>query len=262
VEVLFEVTGYGTEITLEQLWEGIEAVISRRELCDAVEAVTDMVAPPDADDDGLMRALLSARIATVSGFVKILTEVIAFGATADGMQVLAAMKDLPRLLDGRRAKNLIAGDIDADLVRGSGGRLVFPGEGRVERNAYVFCVLTQFHSRLKRRDIYAETSTRWRDPRAQLLDDTYRGVAGRFAVNDAVSVDADGRLYVERIKAIPEPKSLIDLRKRVGAMLPRVDLPEVLLEVMAGSRRSPGRSPPSPAAAPGWRTWTSRLRPA
>ena len=129
----------------------------------------------------------------------------------------------------------------------------------------MFCVLTQFHARLKRRDIYAETSTRWRDPRAQLLDgeawtaakgtvltalglpedpdallaaharlldDTYRGVAGRFAVNDAVSVDADGRLHVERIKAIPEPGSLIDLRKRVSAMLPRVDLPEVLLEVM------------------------------
>jgi hypothetical protein len=142
VEVLFEVTEYGTEITLEQLWEGIEAVISRRELRAAVEAVTDMVPPPDADDDGQMRALLAARIATVSGFVKILTEVIAFGATADGMQVLAAMKDLPRLLDGRRAKNLTAGDVDADLVRESWTRLVFPGEGRVERNAYVFCVLT------------------------------------------------------------------------------------------------------------------------
>jgi hypothetical protein len=135
-----------------------------------VEVVTDIEPPPDADDDGQMRALLAARIATVSGFVKILTEVIAFGATAEGMQVLAAMKDLPRLLDGRRSKNLTADDVDADLVRGSWIRLVFPGGGRVERNAYVFCVLTQFHSRLKRREIYAETSNRWRDPRAQLLD--------------------------------------------------------------------------------------------
>ncbi len=265
VEVLFEVTEHGEEITLERLWEGIEAVISRRELRDAVGVVTDMVPPPDADDDGQMRALLAARIATVSGFVKILTEVIVFGAISDGMQVLAAMKDLPRLLDGRRSKNLTADDVDADLVRGSWIRLVFPGGGRVERNAYVFCVLTQFHSRLKRREIYAETSTRWRDPRAQLLDgeawsaakdtvltalglpedpdellaaharlldDTYQGVAGRLAVNDAVSVDAGGRLHVERIKAIPEPGSLVDLRKRISAMLPRVDLPEVLLEVM------------------------------
>jgi hypothetical protein len=173
---------------------------------------------------------------SASGFLKILTEVIAFDATADGMRVLSAMKDLPRLLDGRRAKNLTAGDVDADLVRGSWIRLVFPGSGRVERNACVFCVLTQFCSRLGRREIYAESSTRWRDPRAQLLDGqawsaakdtvlpalglpedpdvllaaharlldaTYQGVAGRFAVKDAVSVDADGRLHVARIKAIP-----------------------------------------------------------
>jgi hypothetical protein len=49
-------------------------------------------------------------------------------------------------------------------------------------------------------------------------------------------VDAAGRLHVERIKAIPEPESLIDLRKRVNAMLPRADLPEVLLEVMGWVR--------------------------
>jgi hypothetical protein len=46
-----------------------------------------------------------------------------------------------------------------------------------------------------------------------------------------VTVD-DGWLHVARLKAVPEPASLIDLRKRVAAMLPRVDLPELLLEVM------------------------------
>ena len=34
------------------------------------------------------------------------------------------------------------------------------------------------------------------------------------------------------MKAIEEPPSLVDLRKRATAMLPRVDLPEVILEVM------------------------------
>jgi hypothetical protein len=55
-------------------------------------------AAADADDDGQMRALLAVRIATVSGFVKILTEVIAFGATADGMQVPAAIPPSARAL--------------------------------------------------------------------------------------------------------------------------------------------------------------------
>ncbi|MEU7748079.1 Tn3 family transposase [Nonomuraea sp. NPDC049158] len=44
-----------------------------------------------------------------------------------------------------------------------------------------------------------------------------------------------------KLAALPEPPSLIDLRKRVLAMLPRVDLPELLLEVM-------GRVPPFEAA--------------
>ena len=43
-----------------------------------MEAVIDIVPPPDADDNGEVRTLLAARIATVSGLLKILTEVIAF----------------------------------------------------------------------------------------------------------------------------------------------------------------------------------------
>jgi TnpA family transposase len=38
---------------------------------------------------------------------------------------------------------------------------------------------------------------------------------------------------VERLVAVPDPPSLVDLRKRVSAMLPRVDLTEVVLEVMS-----------------------------
>ena len=39
----------------------------------------------------------------------------------------------------------------------------------MDRNAYVFCVLELFHTRLKRRDIFATVSDRWSDPRARLL---------------------------------------------------------------------------------------------
>lgn len=39
----------------------------------------------------------------------------------------------------------------------------------MHRAAYVFCVLEQFHQRLRRRDIFATASSRWADPRARLL---------------------------------------------------------------------------------------------
>jgi hypothetical protein len=97
----------------------------------------------------------------------------------------------------------------------------------------VFCVLTQFHRRLKRREIYANASSRWRDPRAQLLagdawtnakeavltalslpaspddllaehartlDAAYRGVGGRLEANTAVSLDREGQLHISASK--------------------------------------------------------------
>jgi len=279
VEVLLEASpapGAGEPVGLDEVWATIEAVISRAELRAAVATVTDLVPPPDADTDpdAAMRAELATRIATVSGFLKILTEVVAFGATAEAQPVLQATQALPRLLDGRHTRRPTVADIDPALVTGSWRRLVYGAprrpDGAIDKNAYVMCVLTQFHRHLRRRDIYAEASARWRDPRAHLLggaawvsaketvltalglpedpagllaeaartlDGAYREVGGRLAAaaanaNTAVTVDTDGRLHVERLTAVPEPPSLVDLRRRVAAMLPEVDLPEVILEVM------------------------------
>ena len=39
----------------------------------------------------------------------------------------------------------------------------------MNRHAYAFCVLEQFWRHLKRREIYADASTRWRNPQARLL---------------------------------------------------------------------------------------------
>jgi Tn3 transposase DDE domain len=163
-----------------------------------------------------------------------------------------------------------AQDINDSLVRGSWRRLVYgqhaTADGTVDRNAYVFCVLTQFHRHLKRHDVYAPRSSRWRDPRAQLLsgeawenakgpvlqalglpedptklidsharslDAAYRQVASRIDAGTEVTVDDQGRLHLSALEAIPDPPSLIGLRKLVGVMLPRIGLPEVIVEVMS-----------------------------
>jgi TnpA family transposase len=143
--------------------------------------------------------------------------------------------------------------------------------GAADRDAYVLCILEQLHRALRRRDIFASPSVRWADPRAQLLDgDGWHGVrgevlaglgltgtasqhlagltreldaawrllAGRMAEAGAdapvrLVPEDDGRirLAVDRLEAIGEPGSLVELRETVAAMLPRVDLPDLLLEV-------------------------------
>jgi hypothetical protein len=60
------------------------------------------------------------------------------------------------------------------VVSGPWKRLVFghPAheEGSVNRHAYAFCVMEQFWRGLKRREIYAGASTKWRNPQAELLE--------------------------------------------------------------------------------------------
>jgi hypothetical protein len=234
--------------------------------------VNKNVLPADAADPDDWRAELLGRYVTVSGFLKLLPNVISFGASAEGAPVLKAMRALPDVLAwrSRLPAPLIPGRlIDTDVVNGPWKRLVFGhpehADGAVNRHAYAFCVLEQFWWHLKRREIYAGASTRWRNPQAQLLegeawqairagvlttlglpedpgallaghaqtlDAAYREAGGRLAVNTEVRVDDAGKIHLTGVKAVEEPPSLVDLRSRTTAMLPPVDLPEVLLEVM------------------------------
>jgi hypothetical protein len=67
VEVLLDVTARGEQLGLDEVWELIDAVVSRGELRAAVAAITELV-PPDVDDDGVKRAQLATRITPVNVF--------------------------------------------------------------------------------------------------------------------------------------------------------------------------------------------------
>ncbi|WTX00847.1 Tn3 family transposase (plasmid) [Streptomycetaceae bacterium NBC_01309] len=253
--------------TLAAMWERIEAVVPRHELAAAIAALFELTPPLDSDADAAWRAQLVTRFGTVRPFLKLLVGVVDYGATPEGLPVLAALKSLPDLM-GR--KKVGPAEIDTDLLSGSWRRLVLnaPGlkPGTVDWKAYVFCVLEQFHRMLRRREVFAKNSSKWGDARAKLLagdaweharptvlaslslpgepgghlaaraallDGTYREVADRLPANTQITFDDAGRLHFAALEPEPEPASLLDLRAAVNAMLPRVDLPEVLLEVFS-----------------------------
>ncbi len=145
--------------------------------------------------------------------------------------------------------------------------------GVVDRDAYVVCVLEQLHRALRIRDVFATPSYRWGDPRARLLsggawdaarpnivdglslsvdpephlrdltaalDASWFQLLERFGqADDSTNVrlvpgdDGRIRLSVARLQALDTPATLVALRQRVGAMLPRIDLPDLLMEVHA-----------------------------
>ena len=131
--------GSQDEVRVAAVWEAIEAVISRAELRAAVATVNEMVPPgTDAGADD-WRARLAGRFTTVSGFVKLLTGVIEFGANAEGQPVLAAMTALPEVLAYRTRQppaSLVPGAlIEPQVVPGPWRRLVFGHPARPDKSA-------------------------------------------------------------------------------------------------------------------------------
>ena len=139
--------------------------------------------------------------------------------------------------------------------------------GTVNRSGYACCVLDALRTRLRRRDIYAPASTRWGDPRAELLtpdaweeqretlcdelaldtdptafidqltaalDASWRETAAGYAANPDLRVEHRGgrdEIVLTPLDADDQPDSLIDLRARVEELLPEVEIADLPLEV-------------------------------
>ena len=259
----------GEQVDVATVWARLEKVAARDQITQYADTVGALI--PDASGlEGAMRVQVARRYRTVAPFLGLLATVLPLRATATGQPVLDALAGL-EALRGRR--QLHKDDVTEALVPAAWRAAVFGRDGvEVDREAWILCVLEQLRVCLRRRDVFATPSTRWGDPRAQLLDGeqweqvrdralTSLGLEGPAAehLNDRVEVldtawknltasleeagpngsvrvepsstDGRTRLKVDRLDALEIPDSLRELRGQVASMLPRVDLPELLLEV-------------------------------
>ncbi len=259
----------GEQVDVAAAWAALEQIAARDLIADAVARVRELV-PDESGADGAMHGQMARRFRTVAPFLRLLATTIPWGAMPAGQRVLDALA----ALDGLRGRRKVRPEeVDAELVPPAWHAAVFgrADEVEVDRDAWVVCVLEQLRANLRRRDVFATTSNRWADPRAQLLDgpawdaarepalrslslDSPVGehLAGKVEVLDAawrtledaigqagpeagirLVEDKNGRvkLSVTPLDALEIPESLTRLRAQVAGMLPRVDLPEILLEV-------------------------------
>ncbi len=207
---------------------------------------------------------LLARYGLVRRFLPALLTTLHLKAAPAGADVVEAWEAL-RSLEGCRTAR--ADEVPLGLATGAWAMRVLGPDGGLNRPAYTFLVLERLREALRRRDVYAPDSRRWGDPRARLLDGkawqdardgvavslgrdldpyrelavlgadldaAYRAVAGRLEHNDAVRierVDGHDRPVLTALDRLDEPPSLLTLRATIDALLPRVDLPDLLLEV-------------------------------
>jgi TnpA family transposase len=239
------------------------AQIPRAEVMAAGAQVETLARPPD---DHYYPELVE-RYQRVRRFLPTLFATVTFEGTQAGQAFLAAWRFLAHL-EHHRQPDLQPAPLD--LVSGAWRRLVLPRHAPgVDRRAYTLCLVDRLQASLRRREIFVTRSERWGDPRVKLwqgaqweamrpqvcralgrsespepelqalahqLDVAYQCTAANLPTNAAVRVDQeDGRdtLTVAGLDKLEEPPSLLTLRDHVLARLPRVDLPEVLLEIHA-----------------------------
>jgi len=200
----------------------------------------------------------------VRRFLPELLSTIQFQGTATGQRVLRAL-DFLASLEAKRKPSMDGAPLET--VPRAWRRLVDSEDPLDARRAYTLCTLERLQDALQRRDIFVSPSDRWGDPRAKLLQgaewtavrphvcktlgldahpenelrvlaesltEAYRRTSENFPDNAAVRIErrgTDDTLILSGLDKLDEPPSLLELRDRVNALLPRMDLPEVLMEI-------------------------------
>ncbi len=241
-------------LTDQEVRSKIFNTVGYEELIIAVTEANALIQPPD---DVFYREL-EGKEQTIKNFFPALLRVIDFDGNEAGKPIIQALDWL---------KNKSKKEAPMALVSKTWKRYVLDKENQFNKTAYIFCVLDKLQGALKRRDLFVSPSWRYSDPRANLhggteweairpvicrslnltnephgylqefvneLDETYKLVAKNFDNNPFIRFDlikGNEELILTQLDKLDEPESLKLLRSEVKSRLPRVDLPEVLLEI-------------------------------
>lgn len=231
------------------------AKVSKSQLALAVAKVKSLARP---EEDEYYDLLLS-RWRGIRIFLPSLLSQIEFSSSENAAYILDALLFL-RAIEGQNRPDMSAAPLKV-ITKGWTRYCINPN-GTIDRKAYTFCVLQSLRSALRRRDVFVAKSQRYCDPRAKLLSDeawsSQRAGICRtldlqptfdsslsilkqeldeaYRRNTAVRIehfDGKDNLVLTPLDKLVDPPSLITLKRQVAAMLPKVDLPEVLLEINA-----------------------------
>ena len=192
-----------------------------------------------------------------------------FASTPTAQPVIAALDYLRGVKDWNKSRMANA---PTQFMGAAWKRHALNGAGRVADScAYVFAVLEAFRAGLKRRDVFVPAGVRYADPRlgllsgeawnaarptvcraldrsldagaevgdlANRLDRAWRQVAANLPNNPHARIERRNErdeLVLSPLDKLERPPSLVALQSAIAARMPKVDLPDVMLETAAGS---------------------------
>jgi TnpA family transposase len=185
----------------------------------------------------------------------------------DAMAFLKGLEPLNLSLLKKSERQQIVDEAPPGVITTGWEPYVLDKDGHIHLRYYTFCVLLQLRDALRRRSIFVSSSERWGDIRDKLLSETtwrkvktqvcrslgqptkpetvletlekqldaaYRQVADNLPENTKARLEtvADKtRFILEPLEALAEPASLLALRDAVHALLPRVNIADIIQEV-------------------------------
>ncbi|PZR93594.1 MAG: Tn3 family transposase [Hyphomicrobiales bacterium] len=192
-----------------------------------------------------------------------------FASTPNGQLVIAALDYLRGVKDWNKSR---MADAPTQFMGAAWKRHALDHAGRVaDSRAYVFAALDAFRAGLKRRDVFVPAGVRYADPRQGLLsgeawnaarltvcrsldrsldaeteigdltvrlDRAWRQVAANLPNNPVVRIERRNdrdELVLSPLDKLERPLSLIALQFAISARMPKIDLPDVMLEVATRS---------------------------
>jgi TnpA family transposase len=234
--------------------------ISRDELMQAVARIDDLARP---EDDQYFKELRAQHRRL--RFLPSLLRTVAFAGTATAKPLLEAIDYVRAAIDDQPRPD----PAPMAFAPPAWCRQIHDEGGSFDIVAYRLCLLDRLRTAIRRRDIFVGPSFRYADPRKGLLSGSAweaarpavcrtLGVSGKAQEElERLSQRLDGafrhtaaglpdnkNLRIEDVKGSPdlvlspldkleEPATLTALRAAIDARMPRVDLPELLLEIHA-----------------------------
>lgn len=249
-------------IPLDQVRDAIFEKISREQLTHSSGRVAELARP--ADDNYEQEITETYR--AVRRFLPKLLTTVSFSGTANGKSILQSL-DFLQSVEKQRDPDMRTAPIAG--ISKAWRRRIIGQDGKINKQAYTLCTLERLHMALRKRDVFVADSTKWSDPRKKLispvrwkkqkkrfcqtlghpksgqdvadilgkeLDSAYKDTINGLEENTALLLhpaNSSRNFAISSLDELEEPDSLTQLRREVNARLPRVDLPEVLLEINA-----------------------------
>lgn len=246
----------------EMIRQIIFSNITKERLKSAIGVVETLTKPADQTVE---HKELFSYYNSVRRFLPKLLKTIKFQASVAGQSILSAWEFLADV-EFKTGKNKFA-NAPTEGMSASWKRLVFKGD-KINPCPYTFWVIEKMLGGIKNNDIYLTNSDRYNDPKSKLLqgeawesirskilstlgwsanvkeslnplkenlDTAFKNTIKNWDNNSSVRIEMNRgkeQLVLTPLDRLEEPNSLVLLRKQVDSLMPNIDLPELLLEVV------------------------------